>query len=326
MSAVRIRSGVVTRAYSFDPWEEIHNIQNLQSYLEKRSLWLTWYSASCGNPNNIQQQLHEMFLLDLSYRAIRSGIVGSPQNADIASRNVAYTLLMESGYVSTQALAIRRLLDKHNGAISLYRLLNDMKRHRTKLTREVFVSHDGRPYDCEKWPFYVDSTSAAIFGIESPSLGDFCISQHRHQLFDQLSGKAATSRDRNDIIRKATFSKLEAELFSVEGEETINLTHEILAHAAESIVKSGVSKKVISLEKLTKAHRAIVLVERALTDDLLCVGNARNEVPMPQLGLFKGLNQPFVPAQQNEGMYKAWDDLAKERDAWSMESRDRLYL
>ena len=49
----------------------------------------------------------------------------------------------------------------------------------------------------------------------------------------------------------------------------------------------------IALADVDEVHRALVRVERAITDLLLFIGVYRDVVPMPPLGLLKGLEQPL---------------------------------
>jgi hypothetical protein len=47
----------------------------------------------------------------------------------------------------------------------------------------------------------------------------------------------------------------------------------------------------IALADVDEVHRALVRVEQAITDLLLFVGVRRNVVPVPALGLLKGLER-----------------------------------
>src|SRR3546814_1313959 len=63
-------------------------------------------------------------------------------NRDVAS-------FVDSGYVAKQLLAIRRLTEitKRGDAITLPRILDDMKSNADLFTREIYVCHDGLPFD-----------------------------------------------------------------------------------------------------------------------------------------------------------------------------------
>jgi len=73
----------------------------------------------------------------------------------------------------------------------------------------------------------------------------------------------------------------------------------------------------IALADVDEVHRALVRVERAITDLLLFIGVHRDVVPMPPLGLFKGLEQPYASPDAITKMDTLWDQLAAERDQWA---------
>jgi hypothetical protein len=66
-----------------------------------------------------------------------------------------------------------------------------------------------------------------------------------------------------------------------------------------------------------EVQRAFVRVERAITDLLLFIAIARQVVPMPPLGMFKGLEHPYASAEAIKNMDTMWDQLAEERNQWA---------
>ena len=70
------------------------------------------------------------------------------------------------------------------------------------------------------------------------------------------------------------------------------------------------------LAEIEEIHRAIIRVERAITDKLLFIAEARDVVPMPPLGLLHGLDYPYVSAASIQDMLKHWDRLSDERNKW----------
>jgi hypothetical protein len=44
---------------------------------------------------------------------------------------------------------------------------------------------------------------------------------------------------------------------------------------------------------------------------------ARQVVPMPPLGMFKGLEHPYASAEAIKKMDTLWDQLAEERNHWA---------
>jgi hypothetical protein len=72
----------------------------------------------------------------------------------------------------------------------------------------------------------------------------------------------------------------------------------------------------IKLDDVASTQRAIIRVERAITDEILFVAEAREVVPMPPLGLFQKLQFPYSPPESIPDMEKMWDLLTEERNKW----------
>jgi hypothetical protein len=91
----------------------------LQSYRDKRRLWLAWISTD--EHHAIWTVLSSMVWTDVAFKTLTNFAVGDDQNA------LNNSLLIEAlldGHVATQVLAIRRLMDDSNSdVISLRRLV-----------------------------------------------------------------------------------------------------------------------------------------------------------------------------------------------------------
>jgi hypothetical protein len=72
----------------------------------------------------------------------------------------------------------------------------------------------------------------------------------------------------------------------------------------------------IKLDDVAAAQRAVIRVERAITDEILFVAVDRDVVPMPPLGLFQKLQFPYCLADSIAEMDKVWDALTKDRNQW----------
>lgn len=74
-------------------------------------------------PNNIQQQIFSMIFLDMTYRIVTEPRRDANTDLKFAAKSGLLSHLLDQGYVATQVLAVRRLLGKRKGVISLRRLL-----------------------------------------------------------------------------------------------------------------------------------------------------------------------------------------------------------
>jgi hypothetical protein len=304
---------------------DVSDFNRLAEYRQKRDEWLGWYSFRKDDPNNIEGQIIGMVFLDLSYRLLAKPRGDMGQGPDIAARSGILAHMLDQGYVATQVLAIRRLLDGRSDVYSIRRLLGDIKKNSSLITREIFVAYDGTPFDPEGWQSLPPSVEAQIFGIDAPGFFRFVRSAERHKMFDKLSGTATASRNRQDLIRTEVFEKLESWLNSAEPEKLVTLSHKFFAHAADLASRNTLGYSGVSLSDIEAAQKAIVSVERAITDDILFVGISRDVVAMTPLGFLQGLDAAYAPKEVLVEMDAHWDELAKDRNKWRNAYEADLY-
>jgi hypothetical protein len=156
-----------------------------------------------------------------------------------------------------------------------------------------------------------------MWGIQAPGFGNYLSSRMRHETFDRLSGILPPARQRGDLIREGVFQELNSWLANSAAEKLILLSHKFFAHAATQDSRGALAYSGIALSDVDEVHRALVRVERAITDLLLFIGVSRDVVPMPPLGLLKGLEQPYASADSITKMDLHWDQLAAERNQWA---------
>jgi hypothetical protein len=138
-------------------------------------------------------------------------------------------------------------------------------------------------------------------------------------MFDRLSGVLPPERQRRDLIGQKAFDKVKQWLETDAAKKLITLSHKFLAHAADMDSRGSLEYSGIQLADVAEVHRAIIRAERAITDEFLFIGIARNVVPMTPLGFLKGLDTPYVTAESIAEMQKHWDELADERNNWPRE-------
>jgi hypothetical protein len=129
-----------TARYTFTAEEsDVQNRGALVEYRAKREEWLRWYELQRDEPNSIQQQIFNMIFLDLAYRILAKPRRDASDALQIAARSGLLAHLLDQGYVATQVLAIRRLLDKRKDVVSLRCLFDDIFGHKHLLSREIYV-------------------------------------------------------------------------------------------------------------------------------------------------------------------------------------------
>jgi hypothetical protein len=118
----------------------------LESFRAKRSQWLSWLQTD--EHHAIWDTLSSMVWADVRFQCLTQFAIDAERNE--RSNALHNPLMIEAlldGYVATQILAIRRLMDPSN--ISLVRLLKDIRGNFTLFMREHCVCFDGLPYDYE---------------------------------------------------------------------------------------------------------------------------------------------------------------------------------
>lgn len=291
--------------------------KKLERYRVKRYEWLSWYELRTGDPNTIQQQLFSMMFLDVAYRILASARQSTDQGSTFAAQSGLLAHFLDQGYVATQVLAIRRLLDGRKDVFSLRRLLDNMTEHRELITRENYVCYDGLPFDSDAWQSQAEGVEVQIWGIRAPGLHNFLGSQARHEMFDRLSGVSPTARQRGDLIKEDVFDKVKKLLVNSTAEKIVVLSHKFFAHAATGDSRGSLAFSGIKLSDVDEVQRAFVRVERVITDLLLFIAIGRHVLPMRPLGMFKGLDQPYASTDSVKSMDEIWDQLEKERNLWA---------
>jgi hypothetical protein len=296
----------------------------LESYRAHWRKWMSWYDHDPDEPHSIEQQIQQMLFNDLVYRSLTSARENVPNTIEVSARTGTLVYLLDSGYVTTQVLAISKLLDDRKDVISVMRLLKDVERHRDVITRENYVSGRGYPYDPTPVHDGPTQTRDENFGLSLPGQGDWIYSHHLHEQFDRLTGKNPSNRSRDDRIPKSVFKRLHEWLGSASIKRLDFVRDKYLAHSSNAAQRNGEKFQGIRFTEIDEAQRAIVRVERVLSDLILARQIARSVVPLPPLGLFSNLDIPYATRAAQEAMYQRWDELTKERDDWRWGLLDEL--
>jgi hypothetical protein len=280
---------------------------------------MSWYGYGDPEPNGIETQIHRMLFNDLTYRATVSVRASVDVNVAISARSPTLAYLLDQGYVVSQVLSLQKLLDDRNDVISVKRLLKDVEKHRSLITREVYVAGTGLPYDYNSWPDAADETDPMVqmWGIQAPGLNQFADSKHLHEVFDKLSGKKADQRTRDDVIRKSIFRRMDGWISGPSADEISSIRNNFIAHSADAVRLGSTQFNGVKFSQLDDLQRAIVRVARALTDHILSIGIARGVVPMLHLGIFSGLDLPYSPPDAETLMHQHWNDSSDERNGWT---------
>jgi len=293
----------------------------LVAYRDKRREWLEWLQ---GDPrNSINRQLYGMMWDDAAFRALNEARRFSSPTHPTGATAPLLAGLIDQGFVATQILTIARLVDHRRDVISLRRLLDDIAAHAHLITREIFVCHDGLPFDPvaaersywerEGWP-----ASGEVIGLPTEGPDAFDISRMAHEAFDKVAASGPGPRARGDGIDPAVFVHLRDALATSDVAAILQLRHKFVAHAADasSRGKAGIERFGITLNQLEAAQRTLIQVAQRIELDLLW-GSSRGVVPVPQYDQFAKLDLPIVPPERIGELGEWWHAHCDAREAWT---------
>ena len=287
---------------------EVIDHNRLAAYLEKRAKWLSWYETGAGESNSLQDQWFAMLLSAMSFRIVREEVA-----KDSASMlNIPLVaLLISSGYFSSQVLATRRLLDGRPDVISLRRLIDDIRKNRNLITREIYVSFDGTTYEPELPELIIPGLQPA----DSP-FSEWNRSRVRHERFDKLAKMAPEKRARDNKIHESMFSKMDGWIDASGASKLVTSSHKYLAHAAQqSSIDTAISTG-LSFAEVEGIQKAVVQSMRVVYDILLSSGIYSKVVPLVPLGFFGKVWNGESLIESTARMNKQWEEMAEERNRW----------
>jgi hypothetical protein len=295
---------------------ERHSV--LQSYRDKRPLWLSWISTD--EHHAIWTVLSSMVWTDVAFKTLTNFAVGDEGNA---LNNPLMVEALLHGHVATQVLAIRRLVDDANSdIISLRRLVKDMRRKFDLFTRENYVCFDGLPYDYEAVRHTRLMENAGNWGqggIWVPTSGPQgdCASESAHRQFDKLAGIDPAKRSREDRLPVSLLTAIEKWLDDGGADDLAKWSHAYLAHAGGPEARKRIADLTVTANKITDAIKALARATEAISAWLLFAGGRTNALmPVAQFNQFEKLDKPIMQVGAEAAADKIWQQLSDERNRY----------
>jgi hypothetical protein len=286
----------------------------LQSYRDKRRLWLSWISTD--EHHAIWTVLSSMVWTDVAVKTLTNFAVGDDGNA---LNNPLMIEALLHGHVATQVLAIRRLVDDGNSdIISLRRLVKDMRRNFALFTRENYVCFDGLPYDYEAvrhTRFMENAGNWGKGGIWVPTSGPQgdCISESAHRQFDQLAGIDPAKRSREDRLSVSLLTTIEKWLDDSGADDLAKWSHVYLAHAGGPEARKRIADLTVTANKITDAIKVLAPATEAISAWLLFAGGRTNALmPVAQFNQFEKLDKPIMQVGGEATADTIWQQLSDE--------------
>lgn len=304
----------------------------LPRFIAKRTEWL--HQLEGDAEHGIWAQITAMLWDDAAFRAINeSRRLAAARGGASAALNRLVARLLDRGFVATQVLAVRRLMDSEarsadRQVVSLRRLLTDIRRNRHLITRENYVCVDGKPYDpgpgqdarADAIAEAIGRGEVFVAAVATSGPEAYDMADEAHEVFDRLSGVAADARSRGDVVREEVFQSLEDCLSEGRPEDFILFGNRFIAHAADEHSRGLLSpeQQGISLNRLAACHRAICQVATAISTSILGVGS-RGLIAIPQYDIFDKLTDEWLNPEDEPALHSFWDEHVAQVEAWRRE-------
>lgn len=285
---------------------------------DKCEKWREWLFGD--DTHSIQKQIHNMIWDAAVFQSVnearkyaQTDDEGNPKLNDMVHGFINHC------FFQTQALAIRRLLDKEMregklSVFSLYRLVHDMEQNSQLLTRENILTALDYPYEYEKG--LEDSYRARMKGKAQPGPMKYIHSRSIHDNIDFLTGVAADNRSPNDTVREQVFECLEQRLEHCQ--EICDYVNKFIAHPAtpESRATIGADEIKIPLGKLFEAHKIICETAQFIGLTLL-YHSFGNFLVTPAYEQFKYFEKPWATEERVKKLYEFWNEYDRETREWN---------
>jgi len=310
--------------YPIDQCDILDKVKG-ETFRQKRLIWMEWLKGQ--DPHSISPQIYSMlwdYALFCVVNELRKIAATEPENG--VSFNGPVIRLFDAGFLTTQAITIRRLTEKPKSdpqwaVISLRSILKDIKKNANLITRENYVCYDGLPYDHEaahrQWLSTLprDSGGVHVGWLSTNGPNAWHVSELVHKNFDKLSGVEPENRKRTDIIRADVFAFLESQIETCK--DIKKYVDKFIAHASAPETRIGLpdDQQGITLDRLNAYHKTIYQVAGFISSQLLYESNLGG-LPVPQFDHLANLDKSWTTPQNLNRARQTWDEYAKEVSVW----------
>ncbi len=288
--------------------------------------WLRLFDSE--NKNSILMQVQNMLFETLIYKVILRARSIAPKNSKGRIKlNGAVHYLIDKCFFNNQLMTIRRLTDRGQHAISLHKLLNQMKGNCKHLTREnFFKAFQKRAYKYnyskikKKQDEYIAKNLKMGEVIGIPEELDWEKSEELHSNFDKLSKSNVGNRKPGDIIDNSIFDKLLDELKSCE--KLREHVDHFIAHSlkSEKIEKLDDEALRVTFGHLWKAQQVICKVTKFIDLYLLGQGQVSHGLlPTPHGSFLQYIDEPLISEERKKELHIEEKIFRDEIRSWKIE-------
>lgn len=300
------------------------SIETRQKFLAKREQWLDWLVND--DLHAIRSHVHDLlwdYAVFISLNKLRQ--ISQIKPCKTVGFNGTVLRLLDSGFVATQVMRIRRLTEQQNDektkeVISLRCLIKDLKDNRDLITRENYVTVKDRPYDyevvCSEELKNIEWRSGVhVNTMKSSGPWAWEIAELSHFKFDEISGVPANMRSKSDLIALEYFRKLEDSLSICD--DLREYSNKYIAHAASPSSRSVLTErqKQVTLGQLKKCHKRIYQVTNSILSDIF-FDESMGGLPNPAFALFENLEKGWATKANLKDLQKVWKNYEQKVAKW----------
>ena len=296
--------------------------QRMWRFKVKRAQWLVWLEGD--DEHSIWRQLTSLLSDYALYRTLNEHRL-QPSRSPAAGVGFHGPVLrlLDRGFVATQTLGIRRLVDRGKDVFSLQRLVQDMQQHRSLMTREAYLAIRRLPYDAAAAQTSCEQKAIAtgqfqVFkSVDTEGSQAWNESHRAHERFDTLAEIPASSRSRTDTIAPSRFQALSAKLEACKGMWVF--ATKFIAHAADPSSRLHLSEPEtgITLRRLESCLKALVQVTESVS--CLLQSGCTVGVAQPQFGVAENLDRAWVATGELEHVRDLFEHYCETIDQWKTE-------
>jgi hypothetical protein len=239
-------------------------------------------------------------------------------NSDVAR-------FIDQSYVSSQLLSIRRLTESNRrsdaDAITLPRLLEDLKEHAALFTSEIYVCHNGLPFDPNPHlrrhaAEAVRSGGASIWGMPTSGPEAYFTAIRTHEHFDRLAGTCGRTWCRDNKLDPHILVKLRSKLGCCGALNKV--ASKFIAHAADAKSRSQINEQErrVTLDRIEACHRIICRVATYISLPLLNISGT-DPIPTPQYNHLEHLDKAWVEPTDLTALARFWSLRAEKVEKWA---------
>jgi hypothetical protein len=273
--------------------------------------------------NSIKQQLLQVTWDLAVFRIVQESLKFVPQDQHGRPQiNGPLLELLAGSFFKNFMVFLRRMTDGRQDVISLFRILDDMQRDSSLITRGAIFEAEGLSYDYEpikqkEHDWRMEQLALGHTSVNIPSEYHWEFSEDRHRAIDSMVKTTADKRSPLDRIPRQLFENLKSRMVGLAGPVKTHVDH-FLAHSASQERRqiSSADEISITFNQLRKAHQ--VLCETASFLSFAILGESTGQwLAYPQYDPLEFLEMPFSSADGIGNLRQKWDEMNQESQAWS---------